>query len=281
MSVIEATYFDGKTSGKRPVSIVISRGRLKIVGRDLEQEFDARLVRRSLRIADTPRWLYLPGGGACETSDNAAVDRITRDMRYEKILQKWESRPAYAALAVALVVGMLWLMVDKGVPVAVEHIAEHIPVQAEATLGRESLKALDEHFTQPTILPRSTQAALRAKFTAMAASAGEPTPHSLEFRASIIGANAFALPGGIIVVTDDLVKIAKSDDEVLGVLAHELGHVRHRHTMRRPSFEYGPSRHGSTILVFRNPARRAIICARTASGATTSSMAVPMASPRL
>src|SRR5207247_11381119 len=59
MSVIEAGYFDGKSSLKRPVGIVVSRGRMKIVGRDLEQEFDARLVRRSLRIANTPRWLYL------------------------------------------------------------------------------------------------------------------------------------------------------------------------------------------------------------------------------
>src|SRR3989442_1643238 len=49
MSVIEAGYFDGKSSVKRPVGIVVSRGRMKIIGRDLEQEFDARLVRRALR----------------------------------------------------------------------------------------------------------------------------------------------------------------------------------------------------------------------------------------
>src|SRR5438094_7952747 len=67
----------------------------------------------------------------------------------------------------------------------------------------------------------------------MARAAGETTPYSLEFRQSFIGANAFALPSGIIVVTDDLVRLSRSDDEVLGVLAHELGHVKHRHTMRR------------------------------------------------
>jgi Zn-dependent protease with chaperone function len=233
MSVIEAGYFDGKSSVKRPVGIVVSRGKLKIIGRDLEQEFDARLVRRSLRIADTPRWLYLPGGGACVTSDNAAVDRITRERGYERTLHKWESRPAYAALAVALVVGMLWLLVDRGVPVAVEHIAEHIPVEAEATLGRETLRALDERVMRKSTLPGSKQNALRAKFADMARAAGETTPHTLEFRESFLGANAFALPSGIIIVTDELVRVSKSDDEVLGVLAHELGHVKHRHTMRR------------------------------------------------
>ena len=194
MSVIEAGYFDGKSSLKRPVGIVVSRGRMKIIGRDLEQEFDARLVRRSLRIANTPRWLYLPGGGACVTSDNAAVDRITRERRYERVLHKWESRPAYAALAVALVAGMLWLLVDRGVPVAVERIAEHIPVEAEAALGRETLRALDERMMRKSALPGSRQDSLRAKFADMARAAGETTPYSLEFRQSFIGANAFALP---------------------------------------------------------------------------------------
>ena len=68
----------------------------------------------------------------------------------------------------------------------------------------------------------------------MARASGETTPYRLEFRSSpIIGPNAFALPSGIIVMTDELVKLAKNDREVLAVLAHELGHVRHRHTMRR------------------------------------------------
>jgi predicted Zn-dependent protease len=45
-------------------------------------------------------------------------------------------------------------------------------------------------------------------------------------------ANAFALPGGIIVITDDMVKTAETPEEVLAVLAHEIGHVELRHTVR-------------------------------------------------
>jgi predicted Zn-dependent protease len=44
--------------------------------------------------------------------------------------------------------------------------------------------------------------------------------------------NAFALPGGTIVVTDEMVAAVGSDDELLAVLAHEIGHVRGRHAMR-------------------------------------------------
>jgi predicted Zn-dependent protease len=41
-----------------------------------------------------------------------------------------------------------------------------------------------------------------------------------------------ALPAGIVVITDGLVQLAKSDDELTAVLAHELGHVQGRHLLR-------------------------------------------------
>jgi Zn-dependent protease with chaperone function/TPR repeat protein len=234
VNVLSADYFDGRRSVRHPVSVIVARGRLRIVGRDVNEEYDLRRVRRSLRIADTPRWLYLPGGGACVTSDNDAVDRMTRKRGYDRLLHVWESRPAYAALATGLVVLSLWLSIDRGVPLAVERVAERIPVAAEATLGEQTLRAMDQRWLQPSGFPPERQAELRDKFAATAKTAGDKTPYRLEFRASkIIGPNAFALPSGIIVMTDELVQLARRDEEILAVLGHELGHVRHRDTMRR------------------------------------------------
>ena len=50
-------------------------------------------------------------------------------------------------------------------------------------------------------------------------------------------ANAFALPGGTIVMTDAMVARAArepgtGDTALMGVLAHEIGHVEYRHTTR-------------------------------------------------
>ena len=45
--------------------------------------------------------------------------------------------------------------------------------------------------------------------------------------------NAFALPGGYVVVFTGLLKKAESGEEVAGVLSHELNHVLQRHGMER------------------------------------------------
>ena len=57
--------------------------------------------------------------------------------------------------------------------------------------------------------------------------------YSLQFRSGKgLGANAYAFPSGIIVFTDDLVRLAANTDELRVIMAHEVGHVRNRHTVR-------------------------------------------------
>lgn len=45
--------------------------------------------------------------------------------------------------------------------------------------------------------------------------------------------NAFAFPGGFVVITSGLISNAEKPEEVAGVLAHELTHVLQRHSMRK------------------------------------------------
>ena len=61
MSTIAAHYFDGKRALRQPVTLVPTGGRIKIVGRDVDAEFESSRVRVSTRIAATPRWIFLPG----------------------------------------------------------------------------------------------------------------------------------------------------------------------------------------------------------------------------
>ncbi len=51
--------------------------------------------------------------------------------------------------------------------------------------------------------------------------------------------NAFAAPGGFIYVTTGLMAYAGSEAELAGVIAHELGHVVARHSVRKVQAAYG------------------------------------------
>lgn len=45
--------------------------------------------------------------------------------------------------------------------------------------------------------------------------------------------NAFSLPGGYVFVNDGLIKRTASDDELAGVIAHEIAHITARHAVKR------------------------------------------------
>jgi hypothetical protein len=47
------------------------------------------------------------------------------------------------------------------------------------------------------------------------------------------GPNAFAFPGGFIYLTDDLFDYIHSDDELAAVIAHEMGHIIHQHSIKQ------------------------------------------------
>jgi beta-barrel assembly-enhancing protease len=72
----------------------------------------------------------------------------------------------------------------------------------------------------------------------------ENTPYKFNFYALADNqtVNAFALPGGQIFITMALVNQLKTDDEIAGVLGHEIGHVVNRHSaehMAKSSFISG------------------------------------------
>ena len=95
-------------------------------------------------------------------------------------------------------------------------------------------KSIDSTLAQPSGLSQDRREALRAGFVQLAGRSSLSQPPELLFRiVPAIGPNALALPGGSVLLTDALVALARSDDEILGVLAHELGHVEGRHGLRQ------------------------------------------------
>jgi predicted Zn-dependent protease len=86
---------------------------------------------------------------------------------------------------------------------------------------------------QPSALAPAVQEAIATGFAELIEDLPMAAHYQLEFRhAPAIGPNAFALPGGIIAITDEMITLSESVEEVLAVLAHEIGHVERRHALR-------------------------------------------------
>jgi Zn-dependent protease with chaperone function len=134
------------------------------------------------------------------------------------------------ALLITVVVLYIW-----GVPAAARGLAAVTPAPVVAAIDAASRQTFERAVLLPTTIPEARQDELRKAFAEMLAKAGYrgPTPRLHFASAPAIGANAFALPGGTVLVTDGLLTLATKDDEILGVLAHEAGHVQARHGLRQ------------------------------------------------
>lgn len=109
----------------------------------------------------------------------------------------------------------------------------------EENLGREYAADVERQVklvTDPSIVDRvkrigSELADIANKYEVPAAyGSSEIYPFKYQFKVvEDKDVNAFSLPGGIIYVNTGLLELVESDDELAGVLAHEIAHAAHHH----------------------------------------------------
>jgi Zn-dependent protease with chaperone function len=240
VTAIRALYFDGRSSDGHKVTLdVDAQGALRVRGTGIDLGWPLAEIRISDRIGSSRRYLYFPDGSQCETGDNDAVDRLfaAQAPAGARLLHGMESSFRYAIAALVITVAAAAAFVLWGIPALAKQVAFRLPAATEKLIGSDALAALDRFVLAPSRLPPERQAALRKLHAGMIADtgsgSGEASAYRLEFRrGGRVGANALALPAGIIVVTDELVELAKDDREIEAVLAHEIGHLRQRHILR-------------------------------------------------
>lgn len=236
---LASEWFDGRSP--RPHKVWLRCEGDELVVR-LQEASDACAHRHSLRDVRWPerrshgaRQAELPDGSVIQHADAGEWDAwvLHNGLSESPVvgwMQSWRGTlGAMAGTAVFLVVAWMW-----GVPLLSTAIAQSIPHSVEARIGEVSLKQIGRLFLKPSELPAQQQVKLRKGFEQLVQNAypeGNAPAWQLSFHASkALGANAFALPGGYIVITDDLVNMLNDvPDATLGILAHELGHVQHRH----------------------------------------------------
>jgi Zn-dependent protease with chaperone function len=173
------------------------------------------------------RKLEFPGGSVFETADNDAVDVLVKG--YSGALSRLERSWRLALISLLVVAGSATWFAVFGVPLGAHWLAQRTPQSITRLVTNETLDALDNHVLLPSTLPPARRHDIAVRFQTVAGweVRGISGYRLLLRNAPRIGPNAFALPDGRIVVTDQLVALAQNDAEIDGVLAHEMAHVNH------------------------------------------------------
>ena len=234
MIEFDAVYYDGRTSARKAVRVRGYTLAIQIVGEGLRLDVPLEKVRVDPPVGGTRRALHLPDGAQLQTDDHGAVEALfPRRHALEGWVHRLERNWLYALAAIALVAAFSWWSVVDGLPLAAKIASGFVPVAWEAKLGEQTLSFFEGSVCRPSALDAARQQALQLRFARLTAGLADGYSYRLLPRdCRGIGANAFALPGGTVVMTDALVKLARNDDQISAVLAHEIGHVRHRHGLR-------------------------------------------------
>jgi Zn-dependent protease with chaperone function len=234
-SIYAAHWFDGRNAAGMDAEVAIAEGMLR--GRAGERQFQFPMtdVRTSAAIAGVPLRLRVPDGGVFVLTDATVDPQALGIAAPQGFVHRLERNPVAVVFALIAVAAFGVFAYRMGIPWLAGKIAQRVPISSEVTLGAATLASLDGFVFGPTTLPSEQRAELQARFNRLAELAHLPHELQLVFRSSqrLVGANALALPGGTVLVTDELVARVDSPDEVAAVFAHELGHIAHRHTMRR------------------------------------------------
>lgn len=148
--------------------------------------------------------------------------QLVRRMRHRRRIV-WS---AVGGTLLAIALG-LWFGADMLVELAVDRI----PVEWEQKLGES---AYQDFLARQDVMKEGPAVAAVTEMTQRLAEQIPDNPYKFEVtvvKSDVV--NAFALPGGYVVVFTGLMKKAETGEEVAGVLGHELNHVLQRHGLER------------------------------------------------
>jgi predicted Zn-dependent protease len=142
---------------------------------------------------------------------------------------------AWSLLALlVLLPGMLFALLVFNASALAGWVTDTIPIEQEVAMGRQafagmrsSLKIKDRGPAYKAVKSIVTQLTLGSRYQYEVHVSDDKT------------LNAFAMPGGVIVVHTGLIAATKSPEELAGVLAHEVQHVEQRHSLRGMVKEMG------------------------------------------
>jgi len=232
--MLQANYFDGRSTRVRAVNLSVVGGDLVVAGQDVDIRVPFADVTVDERLGRAPRRLRLKDGDFCEVRDLNALDALLSSTAHRDGWVDRMQRHSKTVLLSCVACAVLAVAAYKwGLPWAAAAAAQRLPPAIGKSLSVQTLKFLDGSILLPSKISEERRRTLSGKFHALRLPEGGTPDSALLFRASPqLGANAFTLPDGSIIVLDDLITSIADDPQILAVFAHELGHVHGHHGLQ-------------------------------------------------
>lgn len=235
-----AHYFDGRSARLYLAELHIADG-IVTLGGEVDKTYRMPDTRLAEPFAHAPAVLYFADGARCEIP-GPRPDRLLEDAlgyRRSRVV-RWQQQIRGALAALAMLVALLVWSIGWGIPLLGERLADATPPALDRAFGERGLADLEQSgILMSSRLDERQLAALAQLLPAIA-------PPGMRLRLLVrhspyIGPNVIALPDGSIVMTDQMARLVFGEATalneyqhlaLLGVLAHEIGHIQMRHTVR-------------------------------------------------
>lgn len=228
-----AVFFDGTSSRKHIVDVRLAAGLEIVEDGTLLATWPYDTIRRAdstgatLRLSST----YAPPLARLEIAGpmlkQAVVARCPGLDAARGPRQTWRIVSWSLAAAASIVLMSLY-----GIPLLAERIAPIVPQGVEQRMG-EAVDAQLRFIVEGKVCENAEG---RAAFVKMVDKLQRAGGVAQRYDAQVLSSaipNAFALPGGKIYLFDGLLQKANGPDEIAGVVAHELGHIQHRDSLKK------------------------------------------------
>lgn len=189
-------------------------------------------VEVSEAVGNIPRTLTFSQGWVFVAKDSVKLNSYLDIHLKTGWVSRLEGRRRWIAAAAVGTVLFVLGAYYYGVPALTNSITAHLPAVAYEKTEQQALFLLDKALFKPTQLSAEQQEKLLGRFNGMIkkVNLGEHAQPKLIFR-EMGTPNAMALANGTVVVTDELIDLLETDEQVDAVIYHELGHVHHAHVM--------------------------------------------------
>jgi Zn-dependent protease with chaperone function len=228
-------YLDGHTAVRRPATIRLSSTGLDATvegGATFRWRYEEIHLPRRYQPGDPVRVEHGEGIPQALVVADAAFFASLRDVAGTGIGRiarggRWSPLTVFGAVIGVIVVA--FVMYRWGIPAIAHAVAARLPVSWDERIGSAVADRLAP--SEKRCRGAAGQRALETLLGRLTSVQSSP----YRFTIAVVDqstVNAFAAPGGYVVVLRGLLDKARSPEELAGVLAHEVEHVLHRHNTR-------------------------------------------------